>query len=357
MTESSFSQRLLAWFDQHGRKDLPWQQNINPYRVWVSEIMLQQTQVNTVIPYYQRFMARFPTVQALASAAPDEVLALWTGLGYYARARNLHKAANTIVDQHGGEFPRQQDDIQALAGIGRSTAAAIVSIACGGSAAILDGNVKRVLSRHDAVAGWPGKREVEQQLWQLAERYTPAQRAADYTQAIMDLGATLCRRSKPDCAQCPVSEDCKAKAMARQADYPGKKPRKVLPVKTTQMLLIQNPAGEILLEKRPDSGIWGGLWSLPELDSDGDIADYLDRQLGLEAGAEALAPLRHTFSHYHLDIHPQHIRLRREPARIMEAGRQLWYKGGLQQPLGLAAPVKKLLDSLIHHDLLTEAQP
>lgn len=350
MSDSDFSRRLLNWFDQHGRKDLPWQQDINPYRVWVSEIMLQQTQVNTVIPYYQRFMARFPSAEALAGADIDEVLALWTGLGYYARARNLHKAAQTIVQEHSGNFPRTPESLEALPGIGRSTAAAIYSIACGGSAAILDGNVKRVLSRHAAIDGWPGKREVEQQLWQLAQAYTPSQRAADYTQAIMDLGATLCRRSKPDCGRCPVSEDCKAKAMQRQSDYPGKKPRKTLPVKTTQMLLIENTQGEILLEKRPNSGIWGGLWSLPEVDTDGDIDHYLHSRLGAEAPAVALQPLRHTFSHYHLDIQPQHIRLHREPARIMEAGRQLWYKGG--QQLGLAAPVKKLLDGLLQHDLL-----
>ena len=230
-----------------------------------------------------------------------------------------------------------------LPGIGRSTAAAIFSIACGGSAAILDGNVKRVLSRHNAIDGWPGKREIEQQLWQLAEAYTPQKRAADYTQAIMDLGATLCRRSKPECDRCPVSDDCKAKAMGRQSDYPGKKPRKALPVKTTHMLLIENPQGEILLEKRPSSGIWGGLWSLPELDSDGDIDDYLDATVGHSGVAEALAPMRHTFSHYHLDIQPQHIRLQREPARIMEGTRQLWYKGG-QQQLGLAAPQRLFIE-------------
>ena len=356
MSDSDFSRRLLNWFDQHGRKDLPWQQDINPYRVWVSEIMLQQTQVTTVIPYYQRFMARFPSAEALAQADIDDVLALWTGLGYYARARNLHKAAQTIVNEHNGEFPQTPETIASLPGIGRSTAAAIFSIACGGSAAILDGNVKRVLSRHSAIDGWPGKREIEQQLWQLAEAYTPQQRAADYTQAIMDLGATLCRRSKPECDRCPVSDDCKAKAMGRQSDYPGKKPRKALPVKTTHMLLIENPQGEILLEKRPSSGIWGGLWSLPELDSDVDIDDYLDATVGHSGVAEALSPMRHTFSHYHLDIQPQHIRLQREPTRIMEGTRQLWYKGG-QQQLGLAAPVKKLLDSLLQNDLFTESQP
>ena len=354
IVSNSFSLRLLRWFDQHGRKDLPWQQDITPYRVWVSEIMLQQTQVATVIPYYQRFMARFPDVASLAAAHIDEVLALWTGLGYYARARNLHRAAQTVISDWEGVFPSQQDDIQTLPGIGRSTAAAITSIACGGSAAILDGNVKRVLSRHAAIDGWPGKREVEQQLWALAEQYTPSERTADYTQAIMDLGATLCRRSKPDCERCPVADDCKAKAMQRQSDYPGKKPRKTLPVKRTHMLLIENPAGEILLEKRPASGIWGGLWSLPEVEDDGDITDTLERLIGFEAPPQALGELRHTFSHYHLDIQPQHIRLSREPARIMEADRQLWYKGAQHQPLGLAAPVKKLLDSLLQNDLFTD---
>ncbi len=353
---TDFSARLLNWFDHHGRKDLPWQHDTSPYRVWVSEIMLQQTQVATVIPYYQRFMTRFPTVADLASAPADEVMALWTGLGYYARARNLHKAAQRVVADFAGEFPRSVEELQSLPGIGRSTAGAIHSIACAGRAPILDGNVKRVLSRHHAIEGWPGKREVEDRLWQIAEHYTPHQRVADYTQAIMDLGASLCSRSRPQCDACPVNADCKALALGRQGEFPGKKPRKTLPVKYCHMLLIENPQGEILLEKRPDSGIWGGLWSLPELEDEGDIDDFLFGKFSVTGAPQALTPLRHTFSHYHLDIQPQHIHLPREPGHIMEDGRWLWYNGAPGQQLGLPAPVKKLLDSLLQHDLFTEPQ-
>ncbi|MBD2859962.1 A/G-specific adenine glycosylase [Spongiibacter sp. KMU-158] len=355
-SNSCFSARLLSWFDQHGRKNLPWQKDITPYRVWVSEIMLQQTQVATVIPYYERFMAQFPTVNDLAKADSDTVLSLWTGLGYYARARNLHKAAQQVVSEHQGQFPAQLEELEALPGIGRSTAAAIYSIACQGRAPILDGNVKRVLSRHGAIEGWPGQKNVENALWEIAEAFTPTERVADYTQAIMDLGASLCSRSKPQCEQCPVKEDCKAYLNGNPTDYPGKKPRKALPVKQCQMLLIENPQGEILLEKRPEKGIWGGLWSLPEHSTDEDWQDQLQQQL---AGATPLShnmlnPLRHTFSHYHLDIQPIHIRLGQTPSHIMEAGRQLWYNNSPSQQLGFAAPVKKLLDAVLSNDLLKD---
>jgi A/G-specific adenine glycosylase len=356
VTKDSFSNRLLDWFDQHGRKDLPWQQHISPYRVWVSEIMLQQTQVSTVIPYYQRFMARFPNVSDLADAPSDEVLSLWTGLGYYARARNLHKAAQIIINDFAGNFPGTVDDIQSLPGIGRSTAGAIFSIACDGRAAILDGNVKRVLSRHGAVTGWPGQKNVEQTLWAMAETYTPEQRVADYTQAIMDLGATLCSRSRPQCEVCPVSADCQALALGQQRDFPGKNPRKQIPVRQTTMLIIENPQGEILLQQRPDSGIWGGLWCLPELEVGASIEDFLTRQLNSSGRIQPWAQLRHTFSHFHLDIHPIHIKLNREPGCVMEGESQLWYNGQPQQKIGLAAPVKKLLNAAMQTGLLTEAQ-
>lgn len=350
--QQHFSTRLLDWFDRHGRKNLPWQKDITPYRVWVSEIMLQQTQVSTVIPYFERFMARFPDVLSLADAPQDEVLALWTGLGYYARARNLHRAAQQVRDEYSGDFPRDLEALQQLPGIGRSTAGAIFSIACGGRAPILDGNVKRVLARHAAIDGWPGQKAVENQLWALSEQCTPDQRVADYTQAIMDLGASLCSRSRPQCSECPVSADCQAYASGEQARYPGKKPKKTLPVKQCQMLLIEHPDGGILLEKRPPSGIWGGLWSLPELATDADPEDFLLQRLNGSGEPTALTPLRHTFSHYHLDIQPVHIQLKRAPTVIMEDQQALWYNGGPQQ-LGLAAPVKKLLDSWIQRDLLT----
>lgn len=343
MSLPNFSTKLLTWFDQHGRKHLPWQQDITPYRVWLSEIMLQQTQVETVIPYFHNFTASFPHVQALAAAPIDEVLHLWTGLGYYARARNLHKCAKTVVDNHGGEFPDTVEALVALPGIGRSTAGAIVSIAFGKPAPILDGNVKRVLARFHAVDGWPGNKKVEEKLWHYASTYTPVTRCADYSQAIMDLGATVCKRSSPDCELCPFHKECRAYADGSWANHPGKKPKKTLPVKTVAMLLLQNRDNEILLYQRPESGIWGGLWSLPEIEVDVDAAEHVRGHYGDFSAMEELDPFRHTFSHYHLDIHPLRVILKKAPAGILESGTRLWYNPGQPQKLGLAAPVKKLL--------------
>jgi len=256
---TKFPQKVLAWFDQHGRKNLPWQQDINPYRVWVSEIMLQQTQVKTVIPYYEKFMTSFPDVQTLASADQDTVLKHWSGLGYYARARNMHKAAQMVCDDFAGVFPDNLESMQSLSGIGRSTAAAILSIASNQQEAILDGNVKRVLSRVFTVVGWPGKADVLKKFWVLAEQTTPKTRNADYTQAIMDLGATLCTRSKPRCEDCPLKTDCLAFQQGNQTEYPTKKPKKEMPEKHTVMLILQNDQQEVLMQKRPAVGIWGGL--------------------------------------------------------------------------------------------------
>ncbi len=343
----SFSDRVLTWFDQHGRKDLPWQRDITPYRVWVSEIMLQQTQVRTVIPYYERFMARFPTVGELAAAAEDEVLHLWTGLGYYARARNLHKAARQVCEQFHGEFPATVDALAGLPGVGRSTAGAIVSIAYRKRAPILDGNVKRVLARHGAIDGWPGDAAVLKQLWALAEDYTPGERVADYSQAMMDLGATLCTRSRPDCGRCPLALDCRALAAGEQDRYPGRKPKKALPVKSTVFLMAQSPDGDLWLERRPPSGIWGGLWCFPELDGEDECTTWCVDRWGREpAAAEQWEPFRHTFSHYHLDIQPVLVTLDREPGAVMDTSAQLWYN--LRQPpaVGLAAPVSGLLERL-----------
>lgn len=351
----TFSQQLLAWFDVAGRKDLPWQQDITPYRVWVSEIMLQQTQVTTVIDYYQRFMARFPTVHNLADAPTDDVLALWTGLGYYARARNLHKAAKLVCDEFGGEFPHDHELLQQLPGVGRSTAAAIYSIACNGRAPILDGNVKRVLTRYAAIDGWPALKHVESQLWDLAEELTPDKRVADYTQAIMDLGATLCTRSKPQCPSCPVQNNCQSFASNTQTNYPSKKPKKQIPTRQVHMLIIENNQGEILLEQRPDSGIWGGLWSFPEAANADELDHYIDKNLCTNSSKQHWPLMRHTFSHFHLDITPVHIHLHGEITTIMEAKPQLWYKGHPEQQVGLAAPVKKLLDAVFSSDLLREA--
>ena len=338
---STFADAVLAWYDRHGRKDLPWQQDMTPYRVWVSEIMLQQTQVATVIPYYQRFMATLPDVQALAAADPDEVLHLWTGLGYYSRARNLHKTAQIVVNEHGGVFPASIEGLEALPGIGRSTAGAIASLSMGLRAAILDGNVKRVLARYHAVEGWPGDKAVHDRLWQIAEGYTPTQRFGHYTQAMMDLGATLCTRSKPSCLLCPLQAGCAARMLGTPTAYPNSKPRKALPVRQCVMPLLVNPDGDIWLQRRPDSGLWGGLWCPPQLDDQAALADLL-AQLGWPVQAtEALEPLRHTFSHFHLDIQPLLVRVSPTPG-VAEAG-QVWYN--LRQPsrLGLAAPVSKLL--------------
>ena len=343
--QSAFAERLLNWFDEFGRKDLPWQHPRAPYRVWVSEIMLQQTQVATVIDYFQRFMQRFPTVEDLAAAPQDDVLHLWTGLGYYARARNLHKAAKEIVATHAGLLPNSVEALNALPGIGRSTAGAIVSQGFDTRAVILDGNVKRVLTRHSAIEGFPGKTAIERELWALADERTPAARPADYTQAIMDLGATLCVRKNPNCAACPVAVDCKARATNRVAEFPYPKPKREKPVRCARMYVVRGPDGDVLLEQRPQEGIWGGLWNPPER-PDGYIdADFL-AEYGL-ADCE-VAPgeqFRHTFSHYHLDITPVFVQLGGAlPGLATDGDAALWYQPeGNQQQLGLSAVAVKLI--------------
>ncbi|RTE67055.1 adenine DNA glycosylase [Amphritea opalescens] len=347
MTTDQFSTAVLDWFDQHGRHDLPWQANKTAYFTWLSEIMLQQTQVSTVIPYFERFREQFPTVEDLAAAEQDEVLHLWTGLGYYARARNLHKTAKIVSHDFGGQFPDSVDALEQLPGIGRSTAGAILSISTGKRAAILDGNVKRVLARYYAIEGWPGTTENMKQLWQFAEQNTPHQRVADYTQAMMDMGATLCTRSKPACLLCPLTSGCQARQQGSENELPASKPKKAIPVKQTLMLLIENDTGQILLRQRPPTGIWGGLWSLPETS---DLRDA-EHETGLPVDADsatALTPIRHTFSHFHLDITPVHIELRDNDLTnsVMEQPATLWYNLRQPQKIGLAAPVKKLLGKL-----------
>lgn len=339
--------RVLTWFDDYGRKDLPWQQDINPYRVWVSEIMLQQTQVSTVIPYFQRFMEQLPTIEDLAQADEDLVLHLWTGLGYYSRARNLHKTARIVSEAHKGQLPNTVEGLCELPGIGRSTAGAIVSIAYRHPAPILDGNVKRVLARYHATSGWPGQSTVLKTLWQQAEFHAPQKRVADYSQAMMDLGATLCVRSKPNCGICPLKKDCCAYAQGNPGDYPGKKPKKTLPVKTVQMLMIHNAEGNILLEKRPPTGIWGGLWSFPQIQIEDDVGHYCRDTLACKpVHIDQWDSYRHTFSHYHLDISPVVIQLKQLPTKVMEADRQLWYNRQQPVQVGMAAPIKKLLAML-----------
>lgn len=345
-----FSSRVLTWFDTHGRKHLPWQQDITPYRVWVSEIMLQQTQVATVIPYFERFMQRFPSINSLAAAPEDDVLTLWTGLGYYARARNLHKAAKHIASEHQGQFPSDFDSVVALPGIGRSTAGAVLSIASGQSQPILDGNVKRVLSRYYAIEGWPGRRPVELQLWEKASENTPTHRCDHYTQAMMDLGATVCTRSKPLCDQCPLQTECLAYAQGRQLEFPGKKPKKTLPVKSTAML-IPLFRGSVLLQKRSASGIWGGLWSFAEI---GELENHLPltlRQIiGEGTTLEVLPTFRHTFSHYHLDIQPRLLHCDSIRSLAGEPG-FAWYEIGQPLSVGVPAPVKNILANIAAQQL------
>jgi A/G-specific adenine glycosylase len=339
-----FAPRVLAWFDRHGRKDLPWQRDPSPYRVWVSEIMLQQTQVATVIPYFERFMRRFPDVRALAAAPLDEVLHHWSGLGYYARARNLHRAARRVCEAHAGVFPDDLASMQGLPGVGRSTAAAVLSLARGRRAAILDGNVKRVLARHFAVAGWPGSGAVQKRLWELAEALTPARRVAHYNQAMMDLGATLCTRSAPACGACPLADTCLAVQQGRVQDYPGRRPKKALPQKAVRMLLVRDPAGAVLLERRPPSGVWGGLWCLPEIDPHKDPLGWCSDNLQLSAERGRSLPVRrHSFTHFHLDIEPVELLLNRPGCTVLEGESRLWYNPNKPENVGLAAPVARLL--------------
>lgn len=348
MKSDMFAKTVLAWYDRHGRKDLPWQRERTPYRVWISEVLLQQTQVATVIPYFERFVARFPEVIALADADIDAVLHLWSGLGYYARARNLHRAARVIRDRHGGVFPTDIAAVLDLPGIGRSTAGAILAQACGQRHAILDGNVKRVLARYHAVPGWPGEAAVLAQLWVHAERHTPALQVADYTQAMMDLGATVCTRARPRCVECPLQDACAARKAGTVRNYPAARPKRALPVRVTHMLLVRNDRGEVLLQQRPPSGIWGGLWSFPEVGEPDIIAAWCEHALGRRVGQiQAWPALRHSFSHFHLDITPWLVDLGDNRAQaVLEGQPTVWYNTRSENVRGLAAPVIRLLRQL-----------
>jgi len=342
-----FSNRILNWYERHGRKDLPWQQSLSPYRVWVSEIMLQQTQVATVIPYYNRFMERFPDIASLARAEQDQVLHYWSGLGYYARARHLHAAAAQVVEYHGGNFPEDFDAVLELPGIGRSTAGAILALAFGQRHPILDGNVKRVLARYYCVEGWPGQSRTLKKLWQLAEQHTPGSKAGTYTQAIMDLGATVCTRTNPVCDLCPLSSDCMARINNCQADFPSPGPRKHKPVRATTMLLLINDRNEVVIEKRPATGIWGGLWSFPEISPGVAIDEWCREATGFSVNRTEQWPVvRHTFTHFHLDITPVVAVAGISQGRVMEDGGRLWYNTNSKDELGFAAPVEKLLGRL-----------
>jgi A/G-specific adenine glycosylase len=343
---SKFARTLIEWQATHGRNDLPWQKNREPYGVWLSEIMLQQTQVDTVIPYYLRFLQRFPNVGALAAAPLDDVLALWSGLGYYARARNLHRAAQLVVSEHGGVFPHDAATLVTLPGIGRSTAAAIASFCHGEPVAILDGNVKRVLARHFGIEGFPGERAIEQSMWALAESLLPAKGIEVYPQAIMDLGATVCTRSRPLCMHCPVTESCVARAQGRQTELPTPKPRKAVPQRESAVLVLR-AEGRVLLEQRPASGIWGGLFSLPELAADEAPTDLLLRRLGLpySGSANPMPPLRHAFTHFGLTIQPWLVELPQMPGALNDTS-LCWAELGKLEGVGLPAPIRRILASL-----------
>jgi A/G-specific adenine glycosylase len=351
---AAFADALLAWFDRHGRKDLPWQRPATAYRVWVSEIMLQQTRVSVVIPYFERFIARFPGVASLAAAEQDAVLALWSGLGYYARARNLHRAAQIMVERHGGQLPTLLDELTALPGIGRSTAGAIRSLAHGEREPILDGNCKRVLARCFAQPGWPGRTEVQASLWGLAEQLTPTERVRDFNQAMMDLGATLCTRSTPDCPRCPLASRCVALQRGAPTSFPEPKPKRDKPQRRTRLLVVVTPDGRVLLEQRPPAGIWGGLWIPPEIDDDADrpasaeaATHWCRSRLGTEAiRVEILPSRRHSFTHFQLDIQPVLALLAAEPARVADSAASTWIEPARRGDLGLPAPISRLLDEV-----------
>ncbi|WP_410497934.1 A/G-specific adenine glycosylase [Chitinibacter sp. S2-10] len=342
---SDFSARLIAWQQEHGRHGLPWQV-ADGYKVWLSEIMLQQTQVTTVLDYYPRFLAKFPTIFDLAAAPLDDVLALWSGLGYYTRARNLHKCAQAVVAQYAGQFPSDPALVAELPGIGRSTAAAIAAFSYGTRAAILDGNVKRVLTRWAGIEGYPGVKAVENKLWELANALLPQSGIEAYTQGLMDLGATICTPKKPPCVSnpltCPMNADCQARLSNRQSELPTPKPKKAVPEKSTVMLIIRNDAGQILLEKRPPSGIWGGLWSLPEVESTLAAGEIAAQKLGLHIELEpALPDFVHVFTHYKLTITPQ-------PAYALGSialheGTSQWFDIQDALAAGIPTPIRKII--------------
>jgi A/G-specific adenine glycosylase len=337
---------LIAWHALHGRHDLPWQRERTPYRVWVSEIMLQQTQVATVIGYYERFMQRFPDVTRLAAAQLDEVLHLWSGLGYYSRARNLHRAAQNVVNEHGGELPGELDALAELPGLGRSTAAAIVALAFNRRASILDGNVKRVLARYFAIEGVPGESVTERELWSRAEQCTPQSDVAVYTQAIMDFGATLCTRGDPLCMHCPLRDGCAAQRSGRVHELPSPRARRVRRTRRVVMLLAVDPDGQVLLRRRPPAGVWGGLWTPPEFEHEAAAAQFCATALqAARLDPQPMPRLRHAFTHFELEITPLRAHCR-SAFGLMEGGGTLWYNPREPAHIGLPVPVAALLSSV-----------
>lgn len=343
----SLATRVIAWQRQHGRHNLSWQHNPTPYRVWLSETMLQQTQVATVIPYFEKFTEAFVDVNALAAAPLDRVLQLWAGLGYYSRARNLHKTAVRVSMEFGGEFPNTVEQLETLPGVGRSTAGAIVSLAFNQRAAILDGNVKRVLARFHAIAGWPGKSAVMKTLWQHAEAHLPKEHHRSYAQAMMDLGATLCTAKAPACAACPLGTDCAAHALGTAETFPGRKPKKVLPVKRACFLVVESSHNQILLERRPEHGIWGGLWSFPQIETEHELDAGLAR-LGIKAATSlpAIAGFRHTFTHFHLEITPIRLRAENAELRVRDNHRLRWVAHDELAEYGVPKAVDRILKNV-----------
>jgi A/G-specific adenine glycosylase len=341
-----FAARLIAWYRSHGRHDLPWQRSRDAYPIWVSEVMLQQTQVVTVIAYFERFMARFPTVSVLAAASEDEVMAHWAGLGYYRRARHLHHGAQVVCAAHGGSLPADVDALMALPGIGRSTAGAIMALAFGERHPILDGNVKRVLARLHALNELPSTSAGERIFWRLADVYTPQIDVDAYTQAIMDLGATLCTRVKPSCEQCPFVVDCVAYAQGEVERYPLRAARKSRPTKSTRMLLIRNAQSEYLLQRQPPSGVWGGLWSLPQCAADETPEAWCRSRLGLEVKlVERWPQRRHQFTHFELRYEPILLAVVGLPDYVAEDD-CIWYNRSSPPAVGLPQPVTALLAAL-----------
>lgn len=335
--------RLLPWFERNGRRHLPWQADPTPYRVWISEVMLQQTQVETVIPYFARFIARFPDAGALAAAPLDEVLHLWSGLGYYARARNLHRAAQLIVREHGGRFPQSLDEVMQLPGVGRSTAGAILALATGQRHPILDGNVKRVLARSFGIAGSPGDTAVEKRLWSLAEACTPGARVAAYTQGVMDLGATICTRARPACLLCPVAADCVARSRGTQAELPSPRPRAHRPRREAWVVVAMRGGHRILLERRPPAGIWGGLWGLPEFPTRAHAEQWCRERI---SGASVPAygeTVRHAFSHFDFEMRPLVVRCMGKAEGLRDDDRYRWYDVRDPLKIGLPKPVATLI--------------
>ncbi len=352
-----FAARLLAWFDASGRHDLPWQLPRSPYRVWLSEVMLQQTQVATVVPYFLRFIAALPDLRALAAAPDDQVLALWSGLGYYSRARNLQRAARLCVERHGGQLPDTLVELRALPGIGRSTAGAILALAFGQRAPILDGNVRRVLIRHRAIEGDPLSPPVQMQLWNLSDALLPSNRIADYTQAIMDLGATVCTRARPRCVRCPVGADCVASLGGLTNELPRPRRRPTRTQREYLALVLRDGTGRLWLERRTPTGVWGGLWSLPEFPDRDALHSHLlsvtarleahcDRASSRALAVQDLDPVRHAFTHFDLTLRPTLADIDALACAVAESDARRWFAAEELDAIGLPAPIRKLLTRL-----------